>query len=485
MEEAVGNLLSRFGRSVVILAALLLALPQSASANGFDLYGMGARGSAMGNVGVASSRDGSAVYYNPAAMVQSGSSFTFGTAFTFNDLSIRLGERPEGYDIPNMGTDAPAIGSEFRLRERSDLEGLDPTVSFIFGATTDLGIEDFRAGIAAALPVANSGTQVSTFNDEREQFFTNQLHFDLLGGRVDHIVIVFATAYQPVDWLAVGIGASFMPAVETTNFIFVPNIADQSHIDLNLELTLGTQFRPHAGLLFMPNDDLEIGLAFRDEQFLGILGRNEVQVRGLQTGEDYPILQEFELNVQYAPRQLALGVGFSQGALQVAADATLVFWSEYPDHHGDPAGFEDTVSIRLGAELEASDELFVRVGAGYEPTPVGPQTGRTNYVDNDRIIGSLGAGHHIQVGDSELTLGWYFQLHHLVARTEVKDAETAPACDEGVTAICDELPDSSIEPASGEPYAEAAGLQTDNPGFPSFSSGGWVAATGVEITWEF
>lgn len=57
-------------------------------------------------------------------------------------------------------------------------------------------------------------------------------------------------------------------------------------------------------------------------------------------------------------------------------------------------------------------------------------------------------------------------------------------CGAGGRQLCDELPDDARD-AYGQPIAQAAGLQTGNPGFPGFQSWGHLVAIGVDAKWLF
>jgi len=469
-----------------LVCLLLILSGPSAFANGFDVFGAGSRSAATANSGVTTSTDYSAVHHNPAALVLGSSSFGGGVLFTYSDLGIRLADRPAGYDIPDLGASGPAVGSSYRLRTRRDLEGAEPGLALFFGGTMDLGIEDLRIGAMASVGVVNSSAQQSVFNDERQQYFSNQLQFDLLGGRIEHSIVLLGAAYKILDWLSVGAGVSFMPSATTKNFIYMDNITDQSNIDLNVDLEIGSRWRPHAGILVQPVEEVRLGASFRDEQLLALGVENEVQARGLQGGENYPFTQQLDLNMQFSPRQFLWGASYHQHNWMVTGEVTYVVWSRYAGNHGEDAGFSDTLNTRLGGEFSVLDDHTVRAGFAYEPTPVGPQTGRTNFVDNDRLIASAGMGHVLEVGENQLRIDWHIQFQVLTERTEFKDPSADyPTCAEGVTTICDEVPDESVDPSTGQPWPEAAGLQTGNPGFPGFSSGGWIATTGVEVTWEF
>lgn len=470
---------------VALLFCALCLLPAGAAANSFDLYGAGSRTTAMGNAGSASGGGFAAVYHNPAAMLLSDGSVGMGLVATMTSARVALGDRPDGFDVPDLGTSGPAIGFDDTLRPRSG-QSLGSSYGMYLGATNGLGFERFRFGVIAFLPLAGADEQVSVFNDERERFFSNQLNFELLGGRVQHQVVMFASAYQVTDWLSLGLGASYMPAADTTNFVYVDNVADFSVVDLDVGLKLASRFRPNAGVLISPSERTHIGLSFRDVQFLRLTGENEIQVRGLQGEDAYPFIQTFDLTLQYSPRTVVGGFGWETDAWSLAADLRFYQWSAYRNNQSQRAGFVDTLSPRLGAEYRGIDRLALRAGFEYEPSPVGDTSGRHNYVDNDRFVASIGAGHTFPLERSAVVLNWHAQVHLLAENTVSKRAPDAYLpCTEGYAEICDEVPDDAVDPETGEPYPEGQGLQTGNTGFPGFSSGGVLAQFGVEVAWEF
>ena len=119
------------------------------------------------------------------------------------------------------------------------------------GISTDLGTDALRFGLSLSLPVYHSvDSYPSAFSDEREQHFSNQVGFSLLGGRVEHFVAEFGFAYQPLDWLSIGVGGSVMPNASTRNFIYINDAARQDEVDLNLDLNTSSQVRLNGCLLY-------------------------------------------------------------------------------------------------------------------------------------------------------------------------------------------------------------------------------------------
>jgi hypothetical protein len=170
--------------------------------------------------------------------------------------------------------------------------------------------------------------------------------------------------------------------------------------------------------------------------------------------------------------------------LTLAASALYGRWSRYVDRHGERPvpqfGWYDTITSAVGARL-ATGAWNLGLDVQYKPTPVPLQRGRSNYVDNDRIGASSSLEYAIPIGKSQLKLGAQLQGFWMLDRFARK--LTTPTFADGLNRtpalVKDELPDDAqlgIQPLEG-----AAGLQTNNPGWPGFSSKGWLAGAGLYI----
>ncbi len=470
------------------LTALCL-LPSVSQANPFEVFGAGARGAAMGGALTAESMDFAALHYNVGAMgFVERPTASVGFMMGVDDAQIRLKARPDGYDLPNLGRNSAAIPSDFRLRTRSDTEGLLDTYGVYMGGVASLGFENLRIGALIFLPVNRIGLQQTHFPDEREQYFSNKLHFELLGERLQRQIIMVGAAYKVAPWLSVGAGISFLPQSIGVNQVYLDNPTDQSNTDLVIQNDQTGRIAPMVGLKMLVGERLKVGLAWRGELFFSLKGSNEIQIRGFQEVEgEFPVVQEFRVVQNYTPHELALGVSYNEDNYVVTIDVVRALWSRYLNHQGERVeGFDDTFGFRLGTEYEYSDAVLLRAGFGFTPTPVPDQSGRTNYVDNDRAQFSLGAGHPLRLFGSNVEFSWYMQFQYLLPRDTDKDvADVFAGCAPGVQTLCDELPDDEPDPITGELVPEHAGLQTGNPGFPGFQSFGVILSVGADLRWKF
>jgi len=475
--------------TLILTLTTSLVMPRTAFANGFGLYGAGARGAAMGGALSATADDFTAVYYNLAAMVLQESNVGIGFVFGFDDVAIRLKQRPAGFDTPNQGPNSLRLPTDVLLRPRSDTTDIPTTYGLIIGALGSFGINNLRFGVIASIPLsAGVGSQRTFFPDEREQFFSNRLNFTLLGERTQTLVTQVGLAYQIADWVAIGAGLSFMPSNQTLAQVYVDNPTDQSDVDLVLNNDQSGLISPMVGLLLMPLPKWRISAVYRGEIFFDLSGTNEIQVRGFQEDDDFPTFQNYNTAVNYLPHEFVFGSAYVSETWVVGVDVQWQLWNQFRDQQANQdTGLRSTIGTRIGVEYNIPKGFRYRTGAGFELTPVPEQTGRTSYVDNDRLFFTVGMGHPFKAFGNVFEISWYLQYHYLIPRdTNKKVASSYPSCDsEQRDTICNELADDLTDPETGEQVPEYQGLQTNNPGFPGFQSFGQLIAFGLDLRWNF
>lgn len=483
LRRTLGRLLTP---TLAALAALALDAPQ-ACADAFEVFGAGSRGIAMGGAQGATADDYGALYYNVAALALQQPHAGAGLVLSLDDVSVELKPRPSGYDLPDRGNASASIPSAYRLQPRADTSDIPNTYALQLGAVTDLGWESLRFGASLLLPLDSFASHQTRFPDEREQYFSNRLSFELLGERVQHQIILVGAAWKLNDWAAVGAGFSFLPGGTATTRVLVNNPTEQSQVDIALDNQLGGRIAPTFGLHLKPTSKISAGLSWRSEQYFELQGLNEVQIRGYQGTDDFPTLQRYDAVLQYTPDQLNVGTAYHDEGTTLAVDVTWALWSNLRNQQGHrDQGWKDTFSYRLGVEHRYKPSILLRAGLAYVPSPVPDQTGRTNYVDNDRVAVSIGTGHPIQAFGRDLEVGWSLQWQHLRPRDTNKARSTVfEPCADGVTVLCDEVPDDLTDPSTGAVPPEHLGLQTGNPGFPGFTSYGELLTMGVDVRWRF
>ena len=427
-----------------------------------------------------------AIYYNVGALTRARSGVSVGLMLGMDNARIQLNQRPEGYDIPDIGSDTPTVPSDETLTERADTPALGTFSTVTLGGVTSLGTENFRVGMLASFPVAGVGGTQTHFSDERERLFSNQLRYELIGARARRFDIEAGMAYRILGRVSVGVGAHLQPSVKLVNQVYLENATDQEVVQINMDMKQGFSGALTGGLLVDITDYLRAGISVRQNLAFEIEGQNAIQIRGLnRSQQDYPVIQDIGWRPTSSPSTFTLGGATDVGRTTVMIDIRYAVWSAWRDTQGDATEFEDTITPRLGVEYRYSENTAVRFGCSYEPSPVPEQTGRSNFVDNTRLIGSFGATHTFRVIGREFELVWYLQAQGLLSRTTTKSSRTAyPVCAPGVTELCDEVSDELSDARTGLPIAGVQGLQTGNPGFPGFASGGWLGALGIELRWN-
>ncbi len=423
---------------------------------------------------------------------------SMGALLSFDDTRVRLKPRPAGYEIPDLGDGSPVIPSKYRLNAAAGADDLENVYDFTLGAVGSFGLENLRVGVAVALPMNRLGRQASHFGDEREQFASYRLGFELLGERSQHQVILVGVGYRVLPWLSAGAAMSVMPRGTAVSSVYLADATQQKNVQIAVNNDQLGQAEPIFGITAQPTPRLRLGLSYRAANWFGLNLENRIQIKGFQgDASAFPVVQRVNMALNYSPAQLALGLAGQWQNLTLSIDAAYSRWSRYVDTQGHPVGehsdtsaagqgFSDVVSVRGGVEYQVGSDRKVRGGLAWEPSPVPAQVGRTNYVDNDRLVATAGASHNLDLLGKPVEVAWHVGVHHLSARDTNKAALASyPLCADGVTELCDELADDAKDPATGLTTPAAAGLQTGNPGFPGWTSSGMILTLGMDLRWAF
>jgi long-chain fatty acid transport protein len=485
---------SVFGRRggvaiAVAVAGTAFAGPGHASS---VLETVGAPGVGNGFTARTLSRGADVAYFNPALLPDVPSDLDFGLLVVRTWERVSLSPRPSGVDVPGTVYDADLTNGPAKrlfwpqptsklLRPRSNTVTDDVTPYAALGLARPLAGRYLVFGFYALLPTNGFLHQDSFFSDEREQYFSNRLHYELLGDRLKVTTLALAIGGRVYPSLSWGMGVDIGMATRTQMQVYVPDASDQSNILMTPDIETHIALAPYVGLALRPADRWLVTATAHAPKSWDTSGDNRVRFW------DYPypagqtaVTQSYVLTQGSEPLRIGLGVATSGeianvGAWQVGLQGTLSRWSQYRDRHAEQPADEwhDTLSLGFGGSLDwASQRLFAEVGVA--PSPVPDQTGRTNYVDNTRLGASTGVEVPFTFWSGTFALAAYVQGQFLPTRSVTKRSDAAHP-------VTDEVPDGTTDRIHALPLQGSAGLQTNNPGYPGYSSIGGILGGGIVL----
>ena len=437
-------------------------------------------------------------FFNPSLLVYQDKGVYVGLYYLHQDLDIDYMARPAGADISDAAYDSRAVddvsipSDQVRPVPTSSLgkpRGGDNPVRdggyLGFGTTIHTYKRYLTIGFFMQMSLASFQAQNPYFVDEREQHFSNSLHFELLDDRLANASLVFALASQPVKWMSLGIGLTMATTAKATSRIFVGDFSSGGPPLVSPEVSIGTTFVPHAAVTFEPIQNLLLSLVFHWKYGSAMTTATEQQMWNYTYPDGEQVsMYEYPFEYGYMPIRLGLGVSWTGDAgsrlkYTVAATATWNKWSDYIDRQATSPtlAWHDTFPVTLAGKFFIDGAHEVAVDMMFQDSPVPDQEGRSNYVDNSRLGIATGYTFHLPVKKFKLTIGAQFQCQYLFPRSVVKSPDSADP-------VRDEFPDS-IYYVTDKFVAESTGLQTNNPGFPGFGSSGWIMGAGLNFSFHY
>ena len=468
-----------FAFVLTALAALLFVTPPARASSALEMLGAPTGGNAL--TARLFSHNAGATYFNPALLPDATFKLEAGFFGLVTRGTIRLKTRPPGSDVPTSISDTTVVGmaTDSLANPRSNTDENDHVLYAAVGLVRPLAGKYLVFGFYSLLPVNSFLDEKGFFADEREQYFSNQLHFEQLGDRLSATSFAFALGSQLNDWLSVGAGIDIAVVTHSNMAVYMPDAGDQSNVYLDPDIHTNSKFKPYLGAVFRPSPRVVLTATAHLGTSNDTNGQNQVRMRGYQypvPGPNY-IPQVYTLTQGNEPTRIGLGASLAsrrpveggRPAWEVGLVAVGERWSQYRDRHGEtPAdAWHNTVSLVAGGNF-AWRQRRLSFDLGYVPSPVPDQTGRTNYVDNSRIVSSAGIESPIKVLGREIEAGFYLFGSVFVPRSVNKDPSR----------IVDEFPDNTTYISTGLPAAGREGLQTNNPGYPGFDSHGYMLGAG-------
>jgi long-chain fatty acid transport protein len=455
-----------------------------------------------------------AAYFNPALLSDVPAGFTVGFSLLDQGISISLDGRPgtqfavpdsistagrmdgSRFDNYPIGTNLLQFGRMMDARRVAFLarprqaagSGHDVSTREVVGLVVKAFDGRFTLGLHTVVPNGQFTRMRAFFNDEREQYFSNSLHPELYSDRMAALSLALAVGIKLTDQLSIGAGATIALKTDVIAGAYVADTGDLGNILLNIDAPVNVGVSPHFGVSYRPLKRLRLSATLHTVQKVELASKFTFL---LANGVEQASGVKFVLD--YNPWKISLGGAYdivdeADQSLSVSASLLYARWSDYVDRHGfapTPAyAWSDTLSPTVGARYRLAS-LTTFADLAFTPTPVPPQTGRSNYVDNDRFSTSLGGEYGFRLWNTGFKVGAQVQWHQLIRHSQTKLPTPTTASGEVVAPerVKDEVPDDAQ--IGGEPLAAAPGLQTNNPGWPGFSSGGRILGGTVFLAIEF
>jgi long-chain fatty acid transport protein len=452
-------------------------------------------------------------YFNPAMLPQAREGIELGW-FILNDaISVTLDGRSHGVDLPenilrdiggrpvpplpttwleNGCTPVPGatLGCDTPLQPqpRQSVSSSGNTRAYqVLGLVNHVWPKYLSYGLYTLIPLGAYVKANSFFNDEREQYFSNSLHPELYSDRLTAMALSFGVGSHPLDWLSLGVSFTMSLANSAAATTYVGNANDiASTLQLSTKLDVLAGVSPHFSALIEPLEALHISVTAHSPQQMGI---ETTSTSYLPSGDRQTATRKAVH--AWLPWIAGLGASYDiyrgeEHSWAVTGTGTYQFWSEYKNRQGERPlnGYEwsDIVTFSAGVRHTYIGLLTTFLDGVYQPSPVPLQTGRTNYVDNDRIGFSTGVGYDWHIGalnGAIIRIAGQFQMHFLPERYQKKIDPSGSGGSNSL--VIDERPDSVID-TRGMPIPEAKGLQTNNPGWPGFASKGLLTGGGVSVS---
>lgn len=494
------------------LVPTLLLHASLASAQMLDA--IGSPTSANGLTAHVLARGPEAAYFNPALLPSAEPQAHTGVFVLITHGDILLNKRPAGLDVSEAvynaqlknqdGTTSRLVlrplPTDAILNSRADTSEDDAVPYATLGLVKPLYKDYVVLGLYAMLPVRSFQEQNTFYSDEREQYFSNQLHFELLGDRLLLPTMTAALGSRITSWLSIGVGATLSFTAFAKVAAHLPDAGDQREVLANSDVEAESSLSPQFAIALQPMPWLRVTSTLHFSSSFDGEGVSRVRFWNYEYPDgETAVIQKSHLVSGYNPVRGSVGVAVlgppaarreeaakPEGpgrapvaapppAWEIGARATLTEWSKYEDRHAEnPVDtWTNAIAVGLGGSVLLGDRR-VAADLAYTPSPVPDQTGRTNYVDNARIGANVSFESPVSLFGTDFDLGGFLHGQFFIPR-DVEKSFSAK------NPTLDEFPDNAVDVLTGEPLEDAVGFQTNNPGYPGYSSEGWLLGVGLAL----
>jgi len=368
-----------------------------------DQFGVSARAIGMGNAFSAIADDYGGFFYNPAGLANNPQdALTAGYIMTAPRIRVQ-----------------DAAGSE-RLAFTSGVKG--GLISYRMD-TGRFFNEKIRRSIVMGL-TAVFPDNFKTYVNADTRFY-DELQFPVFGRVHDFAAVFLGGGIKVHPMLSVGASMRLVFTSDIRNITILYNSAtfeiDYKKLDINAD----TEIQPIVGFVLTPKETLRIGAVWRKGGSpVHFLGSVDVTVDTGYFLLPLPPLSSLFYEF-YTPEEVSVSVAVGPfRKILVALEAEYAAWSAYDLPYAQkPPGrpMHDIVIPRVGVEYGASEDVTLRFGYYYHPSPVRTRQEYTYLLDTDQHVFSTGLGYVWRYVERfigyPLEVDVYFQFQYLPKRT--------------------------------------------------------------------
>lgn len=354
------------------LLPMLAMIPFLAHAGGFQVNLQGTKQTGMGHLGTSFYLGASSAYFNPAMM-----------GFDSSKVNIELGASAI---IGSVGYQSQETG----LVERTD----NPvgTPFYLYG-TYKIN-EKFTAGLAVYTPFGN--------RVQWEEGWTGRYLIQDIA--LSAIFIQPTVSYTINEKISVGAGLTYVVGnVEINRDLPVP-VGNNATVNLQGAAN-GIGF--NAGVFYQATEKLSIGVTHRSQVNIALDGGDVDFTVDPLLATSFPD-QKFDSELPL-PSTTSLGVSYAvSDKLVVSVEGNYVGWDAYESLDFDfdnntesledsknPRNYESQLIIRAGAQYSLMDNLQIRGGVYYDPSPITDEYFNPETPNTDNLGLTLGGSYNI------------------------------------------------------------------------------------------
>jgi long-chain fatty acid transport protein len=356
-------------------------LPVVAFAGGFAANEQGAKASGMANAFAAQADDPTAVYFNPAGIVQ------------LDGTQVTLGVSPV---IPGATFESNTNDPAFRHTSVGQKTHLDDDPVFIPNAYLTQKISD-RVSFGFAT-FSNFGLETNWPDDWEGRFIVGGTKAELITLSVNPVL-----AFKPWDRVSFAVGPVMQYLdVDLRKKQFTGGAFGEPDAKFTGD---DTAWGWNAALLVWLTEDIKVGASYRSQVSHRIHGQ-------LEFSQNVPALglndTGFTANFK-TPANAYMGLAWTLGPLTLEFDAQWTDWSSYNElkaEFNNPVGgqpeliveedWHDAWGYRFGAQFTVTEYLDVRAGIAYDESPIPAKSVSPRIPGSDRWIYAAGLGGHFE-----------------------------------------------------------------------------------------